>query len=239
METIFKDEAIVLRKSYAGEKDISITVYLKKYGKENIYIPFGQVIKNPVVTISEPFNWFKGIFIKRKGKVFIYEIDDFKNLSLQIAKDLKKFETGFFISKYFNKYVISPDEKYFIFLKKNFYYLLQNKNTQNFKLNFLIKFIFLSGIFPDLENCCSCGKKINRFNFSNLSIGCGGVICRNCSNKNKQSFREKEVQFSFNELQTLERFKNIPFKDLDKLKIPDNTFQKLKNFSLDYIYKHL
>jgi DNA repair protein RecO (recombination protein O) len=237
METTFKDEAVVLRKSYSGEKDLSITVYLKKYGKENIYIPFGQIIKNPIVTISEPFNWFKGIFIKRRGKVFIQEIDNFKNLSFQIAQDLKKFETAFFISKYFNKYVISPDEKYFIFLKKNIYYLIQAKKTGNFKLNFLIKFIFLSGIFPNLENCSICSVKINKSNFGNLSISNSGVICKNCLNK--KSFKDNELKFSFEELKILNKLKNIPFKDLDKINIPESTKRKIHNFSLDYIYKYL
>jgi len=239
METIFKDEAIVLRKSYSGEKDLSITVYLKKYGKENIYIPFGQIIKNPIVTVSEPFNWFRGVFIKRKGKVYIQEIDDFKNLSLQIAKDLKKFETAFFISKYFNKYVISPDEKYFIFLKKSIYYLLQTKNTDNFKLNFLIKFIFLNGIFPNVENCSICGVETKKSNFGNLSISNGGVVCKSCITKTQKEFRNFESNFNFEEIKILNRLKNITFKELDKINIPEKTKKKIQNFSLDYIYKHL
>ncbi len=239
METVFKDEAIVLRKSYSGEKDLSITVYLKKYGKENIYVPFGQIIKNPIVTVSEPFNWFRGIFIKRKGKVYINEIDDFRNLSLKIAKDLKKFETAFFISKYFNKFVISPDEKYFIFLKKNIYYLLNNENMENFKINFLVKFIFLNGIFPNLENCSLCGVKITKYNFGNLSSSNGGVVCKNCLNKTSDSFRNKEINFNFEEIKILNKLKNILFKDLDKFYIPETTKKKLGNFSLDYIHKHL
>ncbi len=239
METIFKDEAIVLRKSYSGEMDLSITVYLKKYGKENIYIPFGQIIKNPIVTVSEPFNWFSGIFIKRRGKVYIQEVDDFKNLSLKISRDLKKFETAFFISKLFNKYVISPDEKYFIFLKKSIYYLLQTKNMENFKLNFLIKFIFLNGIFPNIKNCSICGIDINKSSFGNLSVSNSGVICKSCLNKNQKSFRNSETSFYFEEIKILNRLKTIPFKDLDKFSIHEKTKKKLHNFSLDYIYKHL
>ena len=117
MEGIFKDEAIVLRRSFAGEYDLSVTVYFRKHGKENIYIPKGQLLKSPFITSTEQFNWFKGVFLYRKENVFIREIDSFKNLSLQIASDLDLFETAYYFSNLFNRYVIFPDEKLFIFLK--------------------------------------------------------------------------------------------------------------------------
>ncbi len=231
MEGIFKDEAIVLRKSLVGENDISITVYLKKYGKENIYIPYGQIIKNPIVPISEPFNWFKGVFIKRKEKLYIKEIDNSKNLAILISQDLKKFEKAIYLSKIFNRYVISPDEKMFIFLKRFFYYLTISKNPDIDELNFLVKFIYLNGIFPELERCRRCGVKITKKNFGYISIDTNSVICKQCE--------YKLTKLDFSDVLSLERLKNIPFKDLGKIDIPEKKIKNLKEFSLDYIKKNL
>ncbi|RMD45924.1 MAG: hypothetical protein D6831_02775, partial [Aquificota bacterium] len=116
MENSFKDEVIVLRKTEVGEIDLSITVFMRKVGKESIYIQKGQLIRNITVTATEPFNWFKGVFVKRKEKIFIKEIDTFKNLAIPIAKDLDKFYIGSFILDFFNRYASyeKGDEKLFI-----------------------------------------------------------------------------------------------------------------------------
>jgi len=231
MEGIFKDEAIVLRKSLVGENDISITVYLKKAGKENIYVPFGQIIKNPIVPISEPFNWFKGIFIKRKGKLYIKEIDNSKNLAVVIAKNLNKFEKAERLSRLFNKYVISPDEKLFIFLKRFFYYLSISKNPELDELNFLIKFIYLNGIFPQLENCKICGTKITRYNFGYISIEENSSICKICNNQTSK--------IGYEDIKILKRLKDLPFKDLKKIDLSLRKIKKLKEFSYKYLQENL
>ncbi|WP_456464816.1 DNA repair protein RecO [Persephonella sp.] len=226
---ILKDEAIVLRKSFSGDYDLSLTVYMKKYGKENIYLPKGQILKSPFLPSSEPFTWFKGLFIKRREKFFIKEIDRSRSLGLLISKDYKKFETAFFIADLFNRYIIFPDEKVFILLKKSLYYLTQEIDPHIFSLNFTAKLIYLSGIFPELEMCVRCGVNVDKKNYGFLSQIDGGVVCKKCSRRKSDLF--------YTDIQDLKKLKVVSFKNLKKLKIKNT--QKLQNFLIDYIGKNL
>jgi len=228
MENSFKDEAIVLKKTEVGEIDLSITVFMRKIGKESIYIPKGQLIKNITITASEPFNWFKGVFIKRKEKIFIKEIDDFKNLAIPIAKNLDKFYTGFFILDFFNRYASyeKGEEKLFILLKKSIYYLQKEKNIQNFKVNFLAKLIKLLGIFPQLKKCVSCGKGIDKYSFSVVSIKEGGSLCKKCNYRHKGFLTYRDIVF-------ISILENIPFNKIGSIHIPDR--EKIEMFLIEYL----
>ncbi len=232
MENSFKDEVIVLKNTKVGDYDLSITVFFKKYGKENIYIPKGQLLKNFTLTTTQPFNWFKGVFLKRKNKIFIKEIDTFQNLALPIARDLEKFYTGFFILDVFNRFVEKEyrDEKIFILLKKTVYYLQKEKNLKNFKINFLAKFIKLSGVYPMLDKCVKCGEKIGQYNFYTVSVEEGGSICKRCS-------KGKRKILSFKDVKYLEILKKVPFSRLNDFNVKNK--EKLEKFLLDYAEHHI
>ncbi|NPA53454.1 MAG: DNA repair protein RecO, partial [Aquificae bacterium] len=156
-------------------------------------------------------------FTEKLLKFFIKEINQFQNLALPISQNLDKFYTAFYILSIFNKYSISDDEKLFILLKKSFYYLTIIENTENFKINFLAKFILLSGIYPQLDECVKCKSKINVKNFSSFSVKHSGVICKNC-NKRKKSF------LTYKDILTLKALKKAPFSKIDSLYIENKNF---------------
>ena len=230
MENTFKDEAIILKKTEVGDTDLSVTVYMKKAGKENIYIPKGQIIKTFIPTVTEPFNWFKGVFVRRKDKVFIKEVDTYKNLALPISKDIEKFYTAFFIIEKFNRYVLFSDERLFILLKKSIYYLLSIKNLELFKTNFLAKLIYLSGIYPETKNCVSCKGFVNKRNYGGFSIEKSGVLCSRCFDNDKNFLSYKDIK----DIQIL---KKIPFNKLDIIESVNN--KKLQIFFSEYLDKKL
>ncbi|WP_457642266.1 DNA repair protein RecO [Persephonella sp.] len=227
MENIFKDEALVLRRSLVGEYDLSITVYFRKHGKENIYIPKGQLLKSPLLTPTEHFNWFKGVFIYRRDKVFIREIDRYKNLALEIAKDLSIFNTAFFFTDIFNRYVLFPDERLFIFLKKSLYYLTKTKNVKNHRINFLVKLIYLSGVSPQLDSCSVCGTKISKTNFKGFSSKHSGLICSKCFSDSVNPY------LNFEDIRILKTLEKISFKKIEDIKIKNP--EKLEVFLRGYL----
>lgn len=129
--------------------------------------------------MTEPFNIFKGVFYIKKDSVFIQEVERYKNLAILMAKDIDIFKTGFEIINIFNRYIIYQDEKIYILLKKTFYYLALSKNPKMIKLGFLIKLVYLSGIFPNnLKNLNwnyvlkiknSPFKELENFNIPNIN----------------------------------------------------------------------
>ncbi len=233
MEKLVKDEAIILKKSYVGDEDLSVLIYGKKIGKENIYVPKGQLIKHPYVPILEPSNWFKGVFIFKRDKIFIEDIDKHKLLALEISKDLNKFYSLFYIIDIFNKYVGFPDEKLFILLKKSLYYLSVERNISLHQLNFLVKFINLYGIFPELEFCSICGEEINKNNYAGLSNDHSNVVCKNCIKK----IDKINYSLNFKDILILRILKSLPFKELKNLKLNEKRIKKLKSFLEFYLKK--
>ena len=229
METLIKDEFIVLKKNLIPEFDLSLTVYFRYKGKENIYIPKGQLLKLPYIYHSEPLCWNKGVFNIKKNRIYIEEIDNSKNLSLALIKDLKKFYTGYFFIKLFLDYITFPDEQLFILLKKGLYYLQFSKNTEIDKLNFLVKFIMLNGVLPDFKICQRCGTVLDERNFYGLDKDLISPICKSCRTK------EDKLYLNYKDIFTLEKMKKIKFRDLNKVKIKEKILAKLNRFLIFYI----
>ncbi|WP_297886988.1 hypothetical protein [Sulfurihydrogenibium sp.] len=145
MHTLFKDEVIVLKRTFVGEKDVSLLVYTKKLGRESIFIQNGQLIKNlPYVYLTE-FSWFYGVFYKVKDKLYINEIDRFQNIAIQLVKDYEKFLSGYNIINWIYRFAPHPDEKIFILLKKTLYYLATSKDVKTLELAFLLRLTYLNG----------------------------------------------------------------------------------------------
>jgi DNA repair protein RecO (recombination protein O) len=145
MYTFFKDEVIVLKRVFVGEKDLTLTVYSKKSGRESIFIQNGQIIKNlPIVSMTE-FSWFYGVFYKIKDKLYISEIDRFKNVALDLVKDYNKLVSAYRVINWLYRFAPHPDERIFILAKKTFYYLTISKNPELLELAFLLRLAYLNG----------------------------------------------------------------------------------------------
>ena len=229
METLIKDEFIVLKKNLIPDFDLSLTVYFKKLGKENIYIPKGQILKYPFSYISEPFSWNRGIFFKRRDKVYIEEIDKNKNIGIFFTHDKKKFYTSYFFIKLFLNYITFPDDKLFILLKKSLYYLILTKNPEIDKLNFLVKFVNLNGLLPEFLYCSKCGSQLNRYNYYGIDSLNLSPVCRKCKDKYTRFY------LTYNDIILLEKFKNIKFSALSNVKINDKGLKQLIKFLVLYI----
>jgi len=227
MVNMVSDEAIVLRKSPSGEYDVSLTVYTKKYGKENIYIKNGQKLKSPFIYSTEPFSWFKAVFVRRKEKFFIKEIEKSVSLGIQISSHLPKFKTAYSITRVFNKYVIFPDERIFILLKKSLYYLTKTVPLDIFTANFLAKLVLLSGVFPELDRCVRCGIPVKEKNFRIISMHEGGVVCSQCS-------RQKPF-YRYTTVSDLKKLKVVSFKELNSIKL--NSPSSAESFLREYLEK--
>ena len=231
MEKVIKDEAIVLKKSLIPEDDISLTIYSKKLGKENIYIPRGQLLKSPYITKTEPFNWFYGIFKFARDKVYIEEIDNYKNIALTISHDIQKFYLNSYFVSLFSKYISFPDERFYFLLKKSIYYSLNMKNFYLHRLNFLTKFVYLFGVFPELKICVNCNKLIDNKTFFSLTSDLTGAICKDCY----RLFNKTSHYLNYKDIEYLLAIRDISFKDLEKLKISEKRIEKLFKFLSFYM----
>ncbi len=205
-----KDEAIILKSQPVLERDLSITVYLKKSGKENIYVKGGQIIKHPYLPILQRSNWIRGVFLHYKEKILIKEIDKSYNFGAIYSRDLNLFDTWNWILDVFDRFTTFQDEKMFNFLKKSLYHLKSAKNLEEYRLLFLIRYIYLQGIFPQISKCVKCGRPINQKTFGTFSFKEGGSICSVCSKKQESDLEYKDLKYISNLLKgKKERMGNV------------------------------
>ncbi len=213
-----KDEAIILKSTPVSSDDLSVTVYLKNLGKENIYVKGGQILKNLYLPKLQPMNWIKGVFISYKEKLFIKEIDKNVNMAYPIAQDVSKLKTTYFILQVFDKYTLFPDERLFSLLKSFLYNvstLEKNENLELLKVAFLIKYIALYGVLPSIDKCVKCRTQIDHENFSAFSFKEGGSICKTCK-------LDKKSDLTYNQLKILTKLLKNKFSKLKKEDIKMN-----------------
>ena len=190
-----KDEAIVLKSQPVLDSDLSITVYLKKLGKENIFIKGGQRIKHPYLPVLQRSNWIRGVFLQYKDKLLIKEVDKSYNFAATYSKDLNLFYTWNWIVDIFDRYTTFPDEKMFNLLKKTLYHLKATSDVEIYKLRFLLRYIYLQGLFPQIGRCVKCGTPITKENFGSFSFKDGGTICKACSRKKGSDLEYRDLRF--------------------------------------------
>lgn len=147
MENFIKDEAIVLNRNFIGEKDLSITIYMKSKGRESIIIQNGQILRNLPYSVLSPLTWFKAIFLSYKDKVYILEIDKLKHFGLELTDNYDKFETAFKLLNLIYKYAPHNDLHIYTLLKKSLFYLTKTENSNLIYLIFLVRLIYLNGEF--------------------------------------------------------------------------------------------
>ncbi len=147
MENLIKDEAIVLNRNFIGEKDLSITIYMKSKGRESIVIQNGQILRNLPYSVLSPFTWFKSIFLYYKDKVYILEIDKLKHFGLDLTDSYSRFETAFKILDLIYKYAPHNDPHIYTLLKKSLFYLTKTEHPNLVYLTFLVRLIYLNGEF--------------------------------------------------------------------------------------------
>ncbi len=145
MENLFKDEAIVLNRNFVGEKNISITVYMKNKGRESIVIQNGQMLKNLPYSVLVPFTWFKAVFLSYKNKVHLVEIDKLKHFGQLIIDNYERFETAFKILDLIYKYAPHNDPRIYLLFKKSIFYLSKTEKQNLIYLTFLIRLTYLNG----------------------------------------------------------------------------------------------
>jgi DNA repair protein RecO (recombination protein O) len=183
-----KTEAIVLRKVFYNDSDAILTLFSRKLGKISVYARGVRKPRTMISSVAHPFIY--GEFVLR-GKPDIYNISSAEiiNSNYAIREDLKKLSYASYFLELCRHSIHEGMINNRLFnltveiLKKMDGEL---SDIDKIKLAYEIKLLNYSGLKPEVSKCLKCG--INEIeHLTVFSIADGGVVCENCSNKERIS----------------------------------------------------
>lgn len=198
---IQKDLGFVIRRFNFGETSVIATIYTYRFGKiKGIFKGF-YTQKKEFLTPLDIFSLNELIFYPKQSEIWLVSeatlVADFPYL----RKDLGKAETAGFLFSLLDRAMQLWDKNTYIFdLTKSCIDLAEKDHLKAFFI-FLIKFLTLAGIKPELDHCVICHALVKGALF--FSTGRGGLICHKCCSR-QQDYKpvSREVSKTFAYIQS-------------------------------------
>ena len=194
-------EGVVLKSRDLGDRLRSLSVYTEKLGKLNLIVKFSSKdfpIKYQPFSITH----FK---LLQKGER--WEVLEGKLVEENFPKNREELLFRSKVSRLLAPMELPPSVKVYRLVKK---YIGEGGAPPTYTA-FLMKFLFLEGLLPQLFRCVECGSR----NISHFSVKRGGVVCRKHSREGDLSWN-REVSLEAYRLtkKTLKELKTEEFKYL-------------------------
>ncbi|MFA4941085.1 MAG: DNA repair protein RecO [Patescibacteria group bacterium] len=220
MEETYRASAIILSSQPFREYDGRKIIYSLEKGRLSLVARGVKRMKSKLAAHLEPLSLSEIMVIR--GRQFDYiGAAISRNCYLSIKNNLSAIKTAGRAIMIFNKLVSQEegDKRVFSLLKIFLDFLNKEaKNSQDDSLEiwadfFILKLLAVLGYEPEMNNCLKCHKKISPSD-NNFDLNQGGLICKSCSNQNKNI-----LPISDNCIKVLRECLKNDFNDLKKLKI--------------------
>ncbi len=191
---IGKDLGIVIRRRDFRETSIIPVVFMRNYGKVTGMLKGFYTNKKEFTSSMDIFTLNEFIFYPKRSQIWLISyadlIEDFSFLRENYDKNLvatKFLEAIDILLPFWEKNV-----KIFNLLHISLKSLLRYDLFNVFSV-FFIKFLNFYGVKPNLTNCVSCGKMLERLYFFNVFRG--GLLCNDCKDNDTKMLREDTASF--------------------------------------------
>ncbi|MFC1485158.1 DNA repair protein RecO [bacterium] len=183
----FNTEAMVLKTYKVGERDLSVRLLTKEFGKVSAWVKGIRKIKNRYGAYLEIFSELEiGLYrLKTKNTNLITDI---KVLSpnYNIRLDMDKFLAASFILKFVDSMTVDETGKEIYPLLTQCLELLSQRNIGFVVTWFVLKFLSISGYQLIFDKCSCCNIRLNKKVKSIfISPDSGGIVCKLCESKNR------------------------------------------------------
>ncbi len=183
--TSFSTAGIMLRRIDLGDYDLIITFLTPDRGKISVIAKNAKKSIKRFSGILELFSLLEIVCQKGRGKLPILKEAALKQSHYSIREDIRKTAYASYFTEIINTWVEEgkPQESLYYLLK---YALgvLNHGNVLNEELSILfqMRFLTLSGLSPNLTQCCSCKTDLDNLDDKSTIIDLkqGGVVCENC-----------------------------------------------------------
>lgn len=178
-------QGIVLRSTRYKENDLILTLFTRKYGRVSAISRGAQRQKSKLLPISQIFS-YNNYVLKKNGDMFTISQGDSIKSFFNISSDIEGFSYASFIVKLVDNNIIEgqPNNRLFELLVQTLFILSEDYEDKMYIFDiFVLKFIDFLGYRPQVTSCTRCGSK--DVDFSVFSIEEGGIVCRDCVQKDE------------------------------------------------------
>jgi DNA repair protein RecO (recombination protein O) len=197
---IKKDIGFVLKRFNFRETSVIATIYLHNFGKiRGIFKGFYRQ-KKEFSTSLDIFSLNEFVFYPKQSEIWLVSQAELISEFSYLRNNLEKAAVaGFFFNLLDKTMQLWDKNKYIFNLTFHSIRLIEKDHQKAFYL-FLIKFLTLAGIKPELNHCIVCQKLIKGSLF--FSTKRGGLLCRDCR-KNYKDYKplSQEASKTFSYIQ--------------------------------------
>lgn len=188
----FSTPAIVLRRIDYGEYDVILTLFTLKNGKISVIAKSAKKSKKRFAGILELFSILDVVCSvgRRKGLPVLQEAT-LKYPFFDIRSSTIKTAYASYWAELINEWMESGQKQ--IELYQLFQYVLRELDACRvseaaLSILFQVKFMTLSGLSPNLRQCCVCGIEIENIKETRVKFDFakGGILCNGCTSKTLQ-----------------------------------------------------
>lgn len=200
MSEIVKTEAVVLSKMNYGDTSNILSVYTKDSGKLSIIIKGARSPKSKSGYIADPPNHVQIVIYKKDTRdIQILSSIDLVSHFPHLKEDIDKLKYSFAIIELVKKLTPEHETNLRLFNGLSRILLLIDSSKENPRILFGRFFLFFLkeiGYEVQLRKCASC----ERSSLTEENLGYNfelGILCSNCSNKNRTDFKLSQELFSY------------------------------------------
>jgi DNA repair protein RecO (recombination protein O) len=183
---LLKSEVIVLKTYPLNNSDKIVVAYSRQYGKVRGVAKGAQRPKSKFAGCFEPLNWVELVFFEKENRqlVSIDAADLLRSFSSRIT-DYGQFLKLLFVAELV--FETTPDgernEPLFRLLLLVLAEMEKGSRLDLALLYFEIWFLKLSGLFPSIKVCRSCGKSLRGSPEVGFDVELAGFFCQVCRGK--------------------------------------------------------
>lgn len=231
-------EGIIFRQTKATGGRKMILLFTKKYGKISVGSSMGDKGKAKSSLALRPFTY--GNYQIFQGKTY-YNLDKADTIRsfYGIGEDLDKYMYASYVLELTEKLVPEELPQPAVFdLLIDFMGELETRKRkyETLVMAYEVKLLRILGMFPELPQCVSCGRK-DQLEF--FSVSEGGMMCRECVEKLNTSGQDSLIyETKFGIVDILNYFAANPLKSFEKIALEDNVAGQLQMILKNYISFH-
>ena len=232
-------EAIVLRQVKTLNGRRMLLLFSRKFGKISVGTNLTEGGKNKSALATRPFTYGRYELFKSRDSYSLNSgqvIESFYSL----GEDLDKYMAGSYVLELTEKLLADdlPQPRMFSLLLEFLNTLEKRSRKQDtLVMAYMVKALDIMGTMPELDSCCTCGRKgADRF----FSIPGGGIMCSQCAQSAAAESNDPLIyDTNFGIVNILRYFQKEPMSTFGKIALDAEILKKLQAIIKRYMAYHL
>jgi len=232
---LYKTEGIVLKSMEYKEADKIVTIFTKDYGKITAIGKGVRKIKSKFGSSLEILTHSVFLFYKGRNIDIVSQTEILESF-FSTSREVIKFAFAANCVEVVNKLTEEREINIGLFnlLKEVLHYLRESNDPKLLTLSFKWQTMSILGYRPSLDHCCKCNKIVEDQKEMHFNIKEGGLICNNCTAKNREGCIKASLYFN----KLVRKILITPLSTISNAAIPDNKMKELEKITDLYIAYH-